>query len=222
MERFEERRKATLERLAREGVAHHQNLPRVELSSEVVLKDKIEICKKAISTLLVIQLAFSINNGEDYNESKEFVLNLLEKYGVKDSLNALEKRIMDGSYSEQDVLNCTWQYECYYSLCWALGLLEESELAPPKIICDCEKSISFVAGSSSFEDFESKCTLRDVEEILDMVDLFYNYHWATVEKRFNPDLKLGGISSDVTFERRRGLEWLISKENDWHEISLDT
>ena len=35
-------------------------------------------------------------------------------------------------------------------------------------------------------------------------------------------LPIGDLNMEVVFERRRGLEWLISQENDWHEIALHT
>ena len=64
--------------------------------------------------------------------------------------------------------------------------------------------------------------LRNVEKILDMLDLFYCYHWACVEKQIRPETETGKLNPEVVVERRRGLEWLISEEQDWNEISLDT
>ena len=58
-------------------------------------------------------------------------------------------------------------------------------------------------------------------EILKL-DLYYRYHWACVEKQANPDTPIGKLNDEVVMERRRGLEWLVSKEKDWNNISLDT
>ena len=63
--------------------------------------------------------------------------------------------------------------------------------------------------------------MRGIEEILDMLDLFYRYHWTTEDARLNLK-KLPKINGEVVAERRRGLEWLVSQEEDWNDISLDT
>lgn len=55
-----------------------------------------------------------------------------------------------------------------------------------------------------------------------MLDLYFRYDWACVEKRVKPETSIGNLNSSVVTERRRGLEWLISEEQDWYDISLDT
>ena len=55
-----------------------------------------------------------------------------------------------------------------------------------------------------------------------MLDLHYRYHWATEEKRLRPETEIKDLNPDVLMERRRGLEWLISEESDWFDISMDT
>jgi len=57
---------------------------------------------------------------------------------------------------------------------------------------------------------------------LDMLDLYYRYHWACVEKRVQPNTNIGPLNPDVVVERRKGLEWVISDIEEWDEISLDT
>ncbi|MGN1107293.1 MAG: DUF4272 domain-containing protein, partial [Huintestinicola sp.] len=72
------------------------------------------------------------------------------------------------------------------------------------------------------EEFKSKCNPRDINEILDVLDLYYRYHWACVNKQIDPNTPINGLDPAVVTERRRGLEWLINDEDDWNEISLDT
>lgn len=69
---------------------------------------------------------------------------------------------------------------------------------------------------------DSAIKLKSAEKILDMLDLFYCYHWACVEKRIRPATQIGDLNPEVVYERRRGLEWLISEESDWNKISLGT
>jgi hypothetical protein len=93
-----------------------------------------------------------------------------------------------------DAVNVSWTYESYWALCWALGLI--NKMGFPKDVCNTKIAISFVSICNSYNDFKKKVKLRDVEEILDMLDLYYRYHWATVENSMTgtteiKDLNLG-------------------------------
>ena len=145
---------------------------------------------------------------------------MLKQYGVQDNLIEKEKRIFNGKYSKQDVIDVVWSYEAYWSLVWTLGWVENIDY--PNQICDCEKAIMLVSTCKTYDDFKCKCKIRDIEEILDMLDLYYRYDWAVTEKRINPDTLIADLNPDVVVERRKGLEWLIANEEDWDEISLDT
>lgn len=216
------RRKKTQQTLERLKINYLDSLPYVETSNQVKLKDIDTICKRAIASLVMTQLACSITNGENYNQSKDFVIDLLKRYGVENCLNDLEKKLLLPDYTSQNVLDVEWEYECYWALCWALGLIEREEIDPPFYICDCNRAIALVAQCSSYKEFKNQCKMRNIEEILDMLDLFYNYHWACVDKTINPTTQISELNNEIVFERRRALEWLFSKEEDWHDISLDT
>ena len=183
----------------------------------IKIKDIYIICKHAIASLLTIQVSCDIRNGK-YNESKEYFMPFFEKFNVLDSLNSKEKRIMDGTYTEQDVIDMDWEYEVYWSICWCLGLV--SNIMDSSIICDCDQAISFVMNSDSIDDFISKCHIRTIQEILDMEDLYYRYNWAINEKKVNDNASIGKIDSSIVIERRRGLEWIISNIDDWYDINL--
>ncbi len=201
------------------GIACLENLPTVEPSSAVQLKNIDTICKRAIACMLSIQLAYDIEEKNGYNESKEFFYKLLLNYNVENELLEKEKRLFENAYSEQDVIDVVWTYETYWSLVWALGLIKD--IKKPNGICDCQKAITLVSDCSSYEAFRKKCKLRPVEEILDMLDLYYRYHWACVEKRLRPETNIGDLNPEVVMERRKGLEWLIDDIYEWDEISLD-
>lgn len=215
-----ERREKSNKKIKQMGIACLESLPILDEDMDLDLKSLDDICKRAIASLLSIQIACDINAGNDYEESNEILSNLLKEYKVEDCLNPKEKRLFNGEYTQQDTIDVTWTYESYWSLVWALGLIEDISL--PNEICDCEKAIKLVSEAKSFDEFKTKCKLRDVEEILDMLDLHYRYHWACVEKRINPNTPIGELNPEVVVERRRGLEWLFSEEDDWFDISLDT
>lgn len=216
----EERREKSNKKIKSMGIVCYENLRTRENGADVKLKSVDDICKRAVASFCAIQVACDINNG-NYQESVEYFSGLLEKFGVKSCLNEKEKRLFDGSYSKQDVIDIDWEYETYWAIVWALGLIED-DISNASGTCDCNKAISLVSNAKGYEDFKSKCHMRSIEEILDMLDLYFRYHWATIEKRINPDTPIGNLNSSVVVERRRGLEWLISDKDDWYEISLDT
>lgn len=216
----EKRRRNNSNKIKKLGIACCKSLPLLEDSSILKLRDIDTNCKRAIACLISTQIACDIAEEQDYNESKDIFTNLLQQYDVQDFLLEKEKTLFDGTYTEQDVIDVMWTYETYWALVWALGLVKDIEI--PDSICDCQKAISLVSDCQNYEEFKNQCKLRNIEEVLDMLDLYYQYHWATTEKRINPDTPIGDLNSDVVWERRRGLEWLVSDIDDWNEISLDT
>lgn len=209
------------EKLRAKGIAVNSNLPFIERLTEKDMKSFDEICRRAVAALLVIQIAFDASEG-DYEESIKVVADVIDSFGVKDSLNAKEQRVYDGTFSEQDIVDVIWEYESYWALVWALGLIGDDELTKADGICDCDKAIHLVSDRNDMDDFKASCNPRTIDEILDMLDLFYRMHWACVENRLRPETPVNGLVEEVVMERRRGLEWLVSNETDWHDISLNT
>lgn len=111
-----------------------------------------------------------------------------------------------------------WAYESYWAICWCLSLVDD--IKDGGKLCDCDKAISFVADLESYEEFKSKCKLRNIDEILDMKDLYYRYNWAINNKYINPNTKIGNLESSNVIERRRALEWILSDVYDWYNLQL--
>lgn len=213
------RRAISNAQIKRQKIACNDSLPCIESSNQVKLKSIDEICKRAIASFFVIQIACDINNGR-YKESLESFSKVLEKFNVLNCLNEKEKKILNGTYERQDVIDIDWEYEDCWTLLWTLGLIDD--ISDATNICDCNYTINLFMQISSYEDFKSRCNLRDINEILDMLDLYFRYHWACVEKRIKPDTSIGNLNSSVVIERRRALEWVISEKDSWYDISLDT
>lgn len=215
----QERKERSEQKILKKGIGINKWLPMIPPSSTVKLRDIDDICRRAIAALLSTQVAFEISN-QNYKDVKFFV-DLMKQFNVSDCLNAKEQNLVNAVFSQQDVTDVIWEYECYWSLVWALGLVDDIEDAGT--VCDCETAVHLVADCGSYEEFRSKCKIRDIEEILDMLDLYYRYHWATVQHKWiDKELPIGDLNEEIVFERRRGLEWLISDEDNWYDISLDT
>lgn len=218
-----ERKLKSIEILKSNQVPYMEGLPRIEDVNEIEVRSAEEIAKRAIACLIAIQVACDINNGENIEESREFFKGFLEKYGVSNELTEAEKKIIFGPSEEQDVINMAWKYEAYWTLIWALGILDE--LNYPSQICDCDFAINVVADCNDFDEFMKKVNLRSIDEILNEADLIYRYNWACVDARIHGKNAPAKLDSGVVFERHWGLNWLIGKgtdNDDWDCVSTDT
>lgn len=204
--------------LSKKKIAFSEKLVSRWDEDKVTLKSHEDICKRAIACLIAIQISCDARNGSK-EESLEFFMPLLEKFNAKDVLNSKEKRIIDGTYSEQDLVDMDWAYEAYWALCWSLGLV--NDIADGGEICDCQKAIKFVVDSDSLDEFMKKTKLRKTDDILDMLDLYYRYNWAINDSKVNPNSSIGSLNPSIVIERRRGLEWLVSDADDWYEIEMN-
>lgn len=212
------RRKKNNEIISKKNVSIHERLMTRWKDDEIILKDKETICKRAMTCFYVIQIACDIGKG-NYEESLNYFKPILKNLGLIDQMNSKEMRIIDGTYSHQDAVDMDWAYETYWSLCWCLGLVED--ISDVNNICDCQKAIQFAMSFKTTEEFIKKCNLRDKEEILDMLDLYFRYNWAINDTKVNPEATIDDINPSVVIERRRGLEWIVSDEEDWYDLMME-
>lgn len=223
----EERRAKTIEQLEKQGIAYNPHLPLLPSGEEVNLKSPEEVRKRALACMLSIQLACSIRNGEDYSQSLSFVLGYANDWKLSiDDFLPKERTLIQNKFTQnnstveisgQNVIDVAWTYEVYWALIWALDLISDKELVNATEICNTERAMAI-----SMLLVTVTARLRNVERILDKLDLFYCYHWACVEQSLRPETKIGKLNHEVVMERRKGLEWLISEKKDWDEIPLNT
>lgn len=218
----EQRKRKSIAYLQEKGVPFLETLPQLPALADLRFKTREEIAKRAISLLLVIQYACDVEQGNDLEESKQFVLQYLEKYGVEQELTDQERALIQGaSPLKQDAINLVWQYEAYWVLIWSLGLVRSLDF--PDRTCDCDYAIKAVSSCESFDDFISQTNERSSEEILDEADKIYRLHWACVNARIQGMQPASGLIESVVMERRRALFWLIGdRDESWDHIHMDT
>lgn len=202
--------------LSEKGIATADRLMSRWDDDRITILDKELICKRVLAMFPVIQIACDIGKG-NYEEGLDYFKPMLKKFGVMNSLNPKEQRIIDGTYSQQDAIDMDWAYESLWALCWCLGLVDDMKEAD---VCDCDKAIGFVVNCSSFDEFVSKCNLRNKAEILDMLDLYFRYNWAVNESKVNRNASIGNANPSSVIERRRGLEWVVTGGDDWYSMDL--
>ncbi len=220
------RKEKSIEILKKYGVPFIEHLPHIETKETARIRTREEIAKRAMTCLIVIQYACDLNQLDDVSdleESKEFILALLEKYGLNECITENEKQILYGSNIEQqDIINMIWKYEAYWVLIWSLGLVPTLEY--PSTACDCEFAVKVVSTHNTFEEFLATTNLRDIDEILDEADLIFRYDWACVDARIKGNGAPANLDGGVVFERHKALNWLIDADgnDDWDNASTNT
>ncbi|MEB7938297.1 DUF4272 domain-containing protein [Escherichia whittamii] len=220
MTEAEQRKSRSIARLKQEGIPYILHLPVIEDSTEVKIPSLETIARRAVCTLMTIQHACDLMQNDQIEESRDFLIELLTKWGIKEDLTPKELHIFSGEATEQEIINMAWKYEAYWVLIWALGYIDD--LDKPIQICDCERAIRVVDQFDSLEAFIENAKLRPVTEILDQADLIFRYDWACVDARLNNKSVAGGLESGVVYERHCALNWLIGYGDDWDNISADT
>jgi hypothetical protein len=218
----EARKAASIAKLQAENIPAIDWLPVIESVDKARIRSAEEIARRAIACLITIQAACEQNDGNYNDESAAWCHGLLEQYNVADEITANERAILAKQGSEQGIINMVWKYEAYWTLLWALGIVEKLDY--PDHIVDCQFAIDAVASCDDFADFMAKTRLRDIEEILDETDLIYRYHWACVDARINGREMPGGLLESVVMERHAGLNWLIGAYDcdDWDDVPVHT
>lgn len=217
-----QRKETSLAYLKEKQVPYLESLPELPPLSELKVRSREEIARRAVALLIVIQYACDVAQEGDLPASKAFVADLLDKFGVADELTGDERDLLaQEEPSRPAAINIAWQYEAYWALLWALGLLDSLDF--PDHTCDCEFAIQAVSSCDSFAEFLDKTTLRQPESILDEADKIYRLHWACVNDRIQGRELAAGLNESVVMERRRALFWMIGyRDEAWDDISMDT
>ena len=217
-----QRKETSLAYLKEKQVPYLESLPELPPLSELKVRSREEIARRAVALLIVIQYACDVAQEGDLPASKAFVADLLDKFGVADELTGDERDLLaQEEPSRQAAINIAWQYEAYWALLWALGLLDSLDF--PDHTCDCEFAIQAVSSCDSFAEFLDQTTLRQPESILDEADKIYRLHWACVNDRIQGREPAAGLNESVVMERRRALFWMIGyRDEAWDDIRMDT
>lgn len=204
------------------GISFNHSLPQLAPIEQCQFKTHEDIARRAVALLIVIQYACDVAQGDNIQESKDFFVNMLQRYDVREFLTDNESNFLQAEEpSRQEAVNISWQYEAYWVLVWALGLVDTLEF--PDDVCDCAYAIKVVSNHETFEQFYLNTTMRSTEEILDEADKIYRLHWACVDSRIKGQECPAGMNESIVTERRRGLFWMVGHRNEgWDNISMDT
>ncbi|MFJ7736934.1 DUF4272 domain-containing protein [Lysinibacillus sp. NPDC097287] len=221
-EEGEQRKNKTIVYLNEKGISFINSLPQLPPLAHYQFRTQEDIARRAVALLIVIQYACDVVQGGDIHESKDFFMNMLQRYGVDEYLTNKERDFFHTEEpNRQEAVDISWQYEAYWVLIWALGLVDTLDF--PDDVCDCEYAIKVVSSCESFEHFYVKTSMRNKAEIMDEADKIYRLHWACVNSRIHEQEAPAGMNESIIIERRRGLFWMMGHlDEEWDHISMDT
>lgn len=208
-----ERKARSIARLKAEGVPVIEHLPVIEDSTQAKARTVEEVAQRTIAICLTAV------KGEGIEQPT--IDQLVEKYGAAKFFSPEEAAfIKNPQPTQQERIQFSWRYECYWVLLWALGYVETLER--PEGICDVAKAVTFLRDRDTAL-FVKDAKLRPASAILDEADLIYRYHWAVTDARLKGKEAPAKLEGGVVRERHYVLNWLIGyMDQAWDDISTDT
>lgn len=183
-----------------------------------------EICGRAAALLAVsLYSECRLGEGMDYEQAKEFIAPVMERFMVEEFLSPKEKEYLENPASaREEQIQYSWQYENLLVMEWALGLV--NELPYPDNICDVGGTVRAMHPFDSLEEFEQGVSVRPYRELLDAADLIYRIDWACVDARVMGMKAPAELDAGVVMERHRSLFWLagIDDRCAWDDVDLST
>jgi hypothetical protein len=153
-----------------------------------------------------------------YGFDKAKAIAWLNQEALTGSLSEQERRFVFEGAGQADRFKV--QVEGMWALAWAMGIANELNFAK-----DCDRRfvtmLPNLKQNQSSEDFRKKANPRPLEQVVAASDLAYCLHWAIRQSELTGKRPPGNLKPYLVVERRRALEWLLSKES-WDEVPLDT
>jgi len=181
--------------------------------SNILLRDTIEVATRAMTLCLIAAKGEGLDRGR--------TIQTIHKYRLETSLTPKEREfVWNPSPSDEVNLRFSWRYESYWTLLWALGIVEE--LSDPSEICDSMLAFSILINRSR-EQFILESRLRPLPEILLELERIRDTHRKCKEAFRRGEEIPGNAEPAVLIERHQALNWLITYKNqEWDSVTTDT
>lgn len=218
------RRNENMKYLFDEGI-YVCELPLNPDDEEVTIRDKREVVKRALGTMLVsLYSEAMLNPSENMSvpEARAFIERVKKGFHLDEEvLTPYEiKYINNDNPTEQEQIDFSWHYEHLYALEWALGLVEWDY---PEQICNVGGIVHIMNEFDSIDEICDKCVMRSKKEILDTADLIYRMDWAATDARIHRFMGPKGLEHGVVQARHKTLNWLIGFDNkEWDDVDTPT
>lgn len=203
-------RKKTLDTLKKHSVPCHPNLPL--LDENIKIKSKEDICNRILIDYAIFALA---NDG-----GIKFYSNWLKENNLWELLSDEEKNLFKKKLDKALKNEAFWRLQTLYTYCWIGKIIDHFDW--PGTNVDYHKMFEYIPEEISVESFKNNFQLRDIKDIVQQLDIYYNMHASLLHTElWNDEKKLETYEIGVFIERRLALEWVLSSL-PLEDISLDT
>ena len=114
-------------------------------------------------------------------------------------------------------IQLSWQFESCVILLWTLGLIDD--VVFPDTLVEPDSITAIISACDSYTEFLNSCSVRGIDEILDLADLTYRYNWYCVECKINNLEPV--MNPEIVLERHRAFSWLLTEEK-WDKVEINT
>ncbi|MFT7878975.1 MAG: DUF4272 domain-containing protein [Sulfurimonas sp.] len=201
-------RNQTFSIVERLGYPINSNLPL--LNKDMLPRDISDIVNRSLVLHAIVACSYG------FDKSKAYIW--IEQEGLQSYLSKAEFDFLKSKNREVQLFQS--YVEDLYIFAWVLSFIESISLTS-----ECDASLVSVFPNLKINESSAKyrniAKLRPVEELIGMLDIFYNIHWAITDMHLSGTKPINRIGNYVFIERRRALEWVLSKVQ-WDEVSLDT
>jgi hypothetical protein len=190
------------------GVDVPPTLPLLDTGLETRNADQV------VSRILAMNAVAAMAYGFDKAKAASW----LNQEALNDSLSEQEKHFVFEGKGQPDRFK--GQIEGMWALAWAMGIVSELNFSK-----DCDNGFATtlpnLKRSQSSAIFRKRIDPRPLEQVVAACDLAYCLHWAIRQAELGGKRPPANLKTYIVVERRRALEWLLSKDV-WDEVSLDT
>jgi len=203
-------RKKSLDILKDRGVPYHPHLPLLDENLE--LRSKEDVCNR----VLIDYAIFALANGG----GSKFYSSWLQENAVLELLTEDEKKLFKGKLDKTSKNEAFWRLQTLYTYCWIGKIIDH--FSWPGSGVDYHEMFEYIPEEISVKSFKKKFKFRDIKEIVQQLDVYYNMHASLIHHELWTDKKqLEAYEIGVFIERRLALEWVLSSLSI-EDISLDT
>lgn len=146
----------------------------------------------------------------------------IEEQNLTQYLSLSEKQILqkeNNQLTDLEKNSLTWYLESLWSFMWATKMIES--LNAEDFVSDNMASLL-----PNLQDEKDNTKIEEIEdlrtelEIYTMLDYYYRLHWYCVDERLIG--KQSKLNEGLIYERRKSLEWIFNRTDDWDDVEMST
>ncbi|UOQ98717.1 DUF4272 domain-containing protein [Hymenobacter sp. 5317J-9] len=157
-----------------------------------------------------------------FNAPVHIIKNWIESHALTEFLSDSERIILSKSNNELtdfDTGSLHWYLESLWALMWATKMIDDLEAEEP-VGDNMASLLPNLQKGDNNKKIDSILGLRQELEIYEMLDYYYRLHWYCVDERLNG--RQAVLREGLVYERRKSLEWVCNRANDWDNVEMGT